>query len=292
MKGNDSESSLVIVSRRVLIAGIAGISIFSFGLGYFLGYGGTPANRLVKQVEADNKITPSEERTVLDSSGKPTMVPPPAMPGAVPKEPPLKPRPEEMAKDGAKEGTKTVQNVPETAEKQKKPAETASGKEDEKALKNDAVLSRDKGQSPAASENRNGKKAGSKISAKPKEKQLPAVVKKKKPASKSDGTSDKKSYRRKSTASKKPTATPVKARTPKTYELQVGAFEDPAKAESLRKDLSEKGYKASVATFSPRTGVTFSRVRLGPYKDKKEAEETHSALKTQGMEAIVIYGVK
>ena len=36
-------SSLVIVSRRVLIAGIVGVSVFSFGLGYFLGFGGNSA---------------------------------------------------------------------------------------------------------------------------------------------------------------------------------------------------------------------------------------------------------
>ena len=74
-----SSSSFVIVSRKVLIAGIVGISILSFGIGYLLGYGGTSANKLVKLVEADNKAIPSEERTVLDASGKPTMVPPPAM---------------------------------------------------------------------------------------------------------------------------------------------------------------------------------------------------------------------
>ncbi len=85
-KGNESSSSsLVIVSRRVLIAGIAGVALFSFGLGYFFGYGGETPNRIVKQVATDKKIVPSDERTVLDSSGKPTTMPP-AGPAIVPKE--------------------------------------------------------------------------------------------------------------------------------------------------------------------------------------------------------------
>jgi|GEM_PF-1982894 cell division septation protein DedD len=85
--GNESSSSsLVIVSRRMLIAGIAGAALFSFGLGYFFGYGGATPNRIVKQVETDKKIIPSDELTVLDSSGKPTIVPPPAAPGIIPKE--------------------------------------------------------------------------------------------------------------------------------------------------------------------------------------------------------------
>jgi cell division septation protein DedD len=86
-KGNESSSSsLVIVSRRMLIAGIAGAALFSFGLGYFFGYGGATPNRIVKQVETDHKIIPSDERTVLDSYGKPTIVPPPATPGIIPKD--------------------------------------------------------------------------------------------------------------------------------------------------------------------------------------------------------------
>jgi hypothetical protein len=101
MKGKGSEtssSSLVIISRRVLVTVIAGISLFSFGLGYFFGYGGTSATKMVKHVEADSKIVASQERTVLDSTGKPTMVAPPVIPGAVPKEPPLKQKIEEGTK--------------------------------------------------------------------------------------------------------------------------------------------------------------------------------------------------
>ncbi len=91
-KGNESSSSsLVIVSKRMLIAGIAGTALFSFGLGYFFGYGGATPNRIVKQVEADNKVLLSDDRTVLDSSGKPTIAPPPAAPGIIPKATPLIP---------------------------------------------------------------------------------------------------------------------------------------------------------------------------------------------------------
>ncbi len=288
MKGKGSESSLVIVSRRVLIAGIAGISIFSFGLGYFLGYGGTSSNKLVKQVEADNKVIASEERTVLDSSGKPTMVPPPVLPGSVPKEPPLMPRQE----DTVKEGTKIAKNVPEAADTQKKTEQPAPEKKDEKNLKKETADTPGKGKEAAAekkAESRTEKKIDKKIESKQKERQVTAAAGTKKPAKKSDKKQNEKSDKKKLTASKK-SDTPLKSKASRTYELQAGAFEDPAKAEGLRKELGAKGYKASVTTFSPEAGRTFSRVRIGPYKNRKEAEEALTALKGKGMESILIPG--
>jgi cell division protein FtsN len=268
MKGKGSEtssSSLVIISRRVLVTVIAGISLFSFGLGYFFGYGGTSATKMVKHVEADSKIVASDERTVLDSTGKPTMVAPTVIPGVVPKEPPLKQRIEE--------GTKTLPPASGEMEKQKKPVDAPVPGNDSKS-----VLKKDTGESEKKIEKDTEKKPENKpqggINDKPRKERVLSVAKAKKPAL------------------KKPSVKTVKENTRKSYLLQVGAFQDPRKAERLRKDLSAKGYTVSVTIFSPKAGKTFSRVRLGPYATKKEAEEIHATLKGQGIEGVVFPGTK
>jgi cell division protein FtsN len=272
MKGKGSEtssSSLVIISRRMLVAVITGISLFSFGLGYFFGYGGTSATKMVKHVEADSKIVASDERTVLDSTGKPTMVAPPVIPGVVPKEPPLKQRIEE--------GTKTLPPVSVETEKQKKPVDSPAPGNDSKS-----VLKKDTGESEKKIEKDTEKKPENKpqggINDKPRKERVLSVAKAKKPEVKP--------------ALKKPLVKTVKGNTRKSYLLQVGAFQDPRKAERLRKDLSAKGYLVSVTTVSPGPGKTFSRVRLGPYATKEEAEEIHSTLKSRGLEGIVLSGAQ
>ena len=144
-KGNESSSSsLVIVSRRMLIAGIAGATLFSFGLGYFFGYGGATPNRIVKQVETDNKIVPSDERTVLDSSGKPTIVPPPAAPGIIPKETTMMP---ERNNEAASAPKIQQEKRPDTDSSNSKSKDIGSGKGGEK----DKVVKENEKQSvPAA----------------------------------------------------------------------------------------------------------------------------------------------
>jgi DedD protein len=251
----------------MLIAGIAGISLFSFGLGYFFGYGGTAATKMVKQVEADSKIVASQERTVLDSTGKPTMVAPPVIPGAVPKEPPLKQKIEE--------GTKTLPQSSVETEKQKKPADApVPGKNSESVLKKDAGDSEKKIEKNT--EKKPEHKLQSGIKDKPSKERALSVAKPKKQEVKP--------------ALKTPSVKAVKRNTRKSYVLQVGAFQDPKKAERLRKDLNAKGYAVSITTVSPGPGRTFSRVRLGPYTTKEEAEEMHSTLKGRGLEGIVVPG--
>jgi cell division protein FtsN len=276
MRGKGSEtssSSLVIVSRKMLIAGIVGISLFSFGLGYFFGYGGSSATRMVKKVEADNKIVASEEKTVLDSTGKPTMVAPTVIPGAVPKEPPLKPKLEERSE--------VVTNLSGETEKQKKLAETTvPGKNSDSVLKKDAEESEKTTEKSTEKKPKIKPKSG--INDNPSKDRVQLVAKAKKPEVKP--------------ALKKPLMKGAKGHARKSYVLQVGAFEDPQKAERLRKNLSAKGYTVSITTVSPGTSVspvpskTFSRVRLGPFATKKKVEEVHSTLKGQGMDGVVLPG--
>jgi len=265
-KGSEkSSSSLVIVSRRMLIAGIAGISVFSFGLGYFFGYGSTSANKMVKQVESDNKIVSSEERTVLDSSGRPTTVAPRVIAGAVPKETP--------PQSGREEGTKTLLNAAEESEKQKKPASTPVPEKNGEIL-----LKKDTGESEKKNEKSSEKKPEHKpkigINGKPHKERGQSLVKAKRPEVTPRG--------------KKVTAKRAKGNVQKVYALQVGAFQNPQKAERLKKDLGAKGYRVSITAASSKSGKTFSRVRLGPYASKTEAEEIQSNLKGRGMEGVVL----
>ena len=265
MTEKDSEkpsSSLVIVSRRMLVGGIAGIALFSFGLGYFFGYGGSSTSKVVRQVEADNKIVPSEERTVLDSSGKPTMVPPPAMPSAVPKEPPLKPQTEE--------GSKSVINMPGTAEKQKQPSEAAATAANrDKAVKKDAAEIKDGSGTQPASD----RKAVNVETKKTDIKRTSSVAKTSRPAS--------------STAIKE-----TRKRVSNEYNVQVGAFENTVRAEILSKSLGANGYKVSITKYSPVAGKVFSRVRIGPFASRKEADDISSTLKGQGLEGLIITGLR
>ena len=99
-KVTERSSAFVVVSRKTLISGMAGIAVLSFAFGYFLGYGGPSSEKMVRNVQADNKVVVSEEKTVLDSSGKPTIVMPPSTPDAIPKEPLT--RPAEQNKAAAK----------------------------------------------------------------------------------------------------------------------------------------------------------------------------------------------
>jgi cell division protein FtsN len=78
----------------------------------------------------------------------------------------------------------------------------------------------------------------------------------------------------------------------KIYVLQVGAFQDPQKAVLLKKDLSAKGYTASITSIALESGKTFSRVRVGPYATKKEAETMQSHLKGRGIECVVFPSAK
>ena len=62
-KVSERSSAFVVISRKTLISGMAGIAVLSFAFGYFLGYGGPTSEKMVRHVQADNKAVPSEEKT-------------------------------------------------------------------------------------------------------------------------------------------------------------------------------------------------------------------------------------
>jgi cell division septation protein DedD len=62
------------------------------------------------------------------------------------------------------------------------------------------------------------------------------------------------------------------------YLVQAGVFTSPANARSLQQRLAKAGIRAKVET----------RVQLGPYKDKQEAEQAVTKLKKLGVNAMMV----
>lgn len=71
------------------------------------------------------------------------------------------------------------------------------------------------------------------------------------------------------------------------YLLQVGAFPNPADADSLKARLALQGFVAQVQTASIE-GQTYHRVRLGPFQSATELEATKQRLAKAGFNAIAL----
>jgi D-alanyl-D-alanine carboxypeptidase (penicillin-binding protein 5/6) len=73
------------------------------------------------------------------------------------------------------------------------------------------------------------------------------------------------------------------------YLLQVGAFRERERADSLLKQFSAKGFDAFVEKISLTEGQIAYRVRVGPYAELLEAEEVAKEILDQsGLQALVI----
>jgi cell division protein FtsN len=87
------------------------------------------------------------------------------------------------------------------------------------------------------------------------------------------------------------TAAPPAAVAPPTatsgYLLQVGAFPDPADAESLKAKLALQGFVANVQSVDVG-GQTYHRVRLGPFRSATDLESTKQRLAGAGIKAIAL----
>jgi DedD protein len=283
-KMTERSSAFVVVSRKTLVSGMAGIAVISFGLGYFLAYGGPTSDKLIKHVEADNKVVASEEKTVLDSAGKPTLIMPPAAPDSIPKEP-IQRTPEQPKADQGK--------VPLKSEEIRKKSETAvPAPASPKEIKKDVLLSEKKAETPPASQ--------------PDKQTVPKQMEKQaapKPqvenAIAADKEETKDTLKPKMDTAKKSKEKPTgkqrhkadgKKQSKKSYSLQVGAFVDAQKAGRLKVKLDAEGYKSYITTYSPEKGKTFSRVRIGPYETKEQASEVIPELKDKGLEGVIVPG--
>jgi D-alanyl-D-alanine carboxypeptidase (penicillin-binding protein 5/6) len=73
------------------------------------------------------------------------------------------------------------------------------------------------------------------------------------------------------------------------YVLQFGSFRERARAESLLKQFSRRGLDAFVEKAEPKKGEIAYRVRLGPYEEFLEAQQTaQKILDRSGHEAIIL----
>lgn len=76
-------------------------------------------------------------------------------------------------------------------------------------------------------------------------------------------------------------ASPAQAAAPapgKAYMVQVGIFNSPANAQALQKQLQRAGIHARLET----------RVQLGPFKDKRDAEKALARAKKLGIDAVLV----
>ena len=71
------------------------------------------------------------------------------------------------------------------------------------------------------------------------------------------------------------------------YLLQVGAFPNPADAETMKAKLAMQGFVANVQSVSVN-GQTFHRVRLGPFPTASALEATKQRLSSAGIGSIAL----
>jgi cell division septation protein DedD len=67
-------------------------------------------------------------------------------------------------------------------------------------------------------------------------------------------------------------AAPAAAGSDGAFTLQVSSFRTAAAAQSLSQRLRERGHRSFVATAPPQNGVTWHRVRIGPFTRLHEAQ--------------------
>lgn len=75
-----------------------------------------------------------------------------------------------------------------------------------------------------------------------------------------------------------PQSTPVLTRLLSGYTLQAGVFTDPRRAEEIYTRLTQEGIPVTLET----------RVLVGPFKSRKEAESAHAKIKAMGIEALPV----
>ena len=76
-------------------------------------------------------------------------------------------------------------------------------------------------------------------------------------------------------------ATPVAAGNEGAFTLQVSSFRTAGAAQSLAQRLRERGHRAFVATSPPQSGVTWHRVRIGPFSDLHAAQRYRADFETR-----------
>ncbi len=88
-------------------------------------------------------------------------------------------------------------------------------------------------------------------------------------------------------AEKKASPPPAPASQEKMYAIQVASLRDPGKAEKVRNKFRNKGYPAFTQVALVEGKGRWCRVRLGPYKNRAQAEDDLERLQKAGVDAIL-----
>ncbi|MFW6334800.1 MAG: SPOR domain-containing protein [Desulfosalsimonas sp.] len=72
------------------------------------------------------------------------------------------------------------------------------------------------------------------------------------------------------------------------YAIQVASMRDPENAEKVREKFSDKGYPSFTKIAVVEGKGKWCRVRLGPYKGRKQAEDDLKSLQKAGVDAMII----
>lgn len=264
--------SLIILGRTTLALMLLTIAAVSFGAGYLTGYQFTASSIDDRPVmgSGSRMVLPPEEKRVLE----PTPPPAPAQP--TPQSPsqqasvqpskqaeqPLisvKPSAPEASAPPAKAEQKTAM-----AEKPA-PAKPAAVPKPEEPKKAPVKQPAPEPQAPAAPKPADLKKKPEPgPSAAPKTAEAPAKTAKKKAGTKTHAS-----------------AAPKKG----AYAIQFGAFEEPAKAVQLKKDLAAKGISAYVLPKGKSS--SYARVRAGSFAKRDQAVQYAGVCRAKGFEGFI-----
>lgn len=74
---------------------------------------------------------------------------------------------------------------------------------------------------------------------------------------------------------------PIQLGGDKKYTIQVSSFKDKAQAQTFEAKLKKKGFAAQITTVEIKDSGLWYRIRVGNYKDRKEAEKIAEQLRLQ-----------
>ncbi|MBI3592368.1 MAG: SPOR domain-containing protein [Nitrospirae bacterium] len=233
-----------------MVIGAVVITIASFGLGYFFGYKGGDTSETEKQAVDSTKAretASSEDKRVIESSvakeiqGKPVVA---QAPVKQPQFAPEIPSPK-LPEPGADKQPAKAQKAPEArerADKVQSPEPVRNeGKDSTGSVKADAESPVDTAHSPKVNTAKTGD--GKHVKGKIKKRYEHGVTSK------------------------------------KVYTVQIGAFPNKSGAEQLYQSLKAKGYNPYIVDAGQND--TYFRVRVGTFKNKKDAERSALALSKQ-----------
>lgn len=102
------------------------------------------------------------------------------------------------------------------------------------------------------------------------------------PATKPPATADEAARVRALLDGKPPAASAPAAPAKEAFVIQIGAFGDAAKASAISSELKQAGFSA----YTEKAGA-MTRVRVGPFSSRDEAEKAAAKLRAQGRNAVL-----